>query len=195
MSSPQPESSSRTAESGQTKPTARGAGDALLVTNQLYKEYSQRTVVNGVSIHVGAGEIVGLLGPNGAGKTTTFNMVVGVVKPDDGDVKFLKQDITRLPMHERARLGIGYLTQEPSVFRKLTVEQNILAILETCRMGRDEASVVDERLRVRGLQGLRVVDCSVIPVPISGNTNAVAMATGYRGSDLILEDWKLRNSA
>jgi lipopolysaccharide export system ATP-binding protein len=98
-------------------------------------------VVNGVSIHVSAGEIVGLLGPNGAGKTTTFNMVVGVVTPDGGSVKFLSQDITRLPMHKRARLGIGYLTQEPSVFRKLTVEENILAILETCEASRSERQV------------------------------------------------------
>lgn len=107
-------------------------------TEQLVKRYKQRTVVNGVSIQVGAGEIVGLLGPNGAGKTTTFNMVVGVVRPDGGEVKYLNQPVTGLAMHERARLGVGYLTQEPSVFRKLTVEQNILAILETCKMSRQE---------------------------------------------------------
>ncbi|HXD00190.1 MAG TPA: LPS export ABC transporter ATP-binding protein [Verrucomicrobiae bacterium] len=124
------------------KPVAAGvATDALLATEKLLKEYRQRRVVNGVSIHVKAGEIVGLLGPNGAGKTTTFNMVVGIVKPDEGVVTFLGQDITRLPMHKRARLGIGYLTQEPSVFRKLTVEQNILAILETCDMDRQERAV------------------------------------------------------
>ena len=105
------------------------------------KEYRQRRVVNGVSITVAVGEIVGLLGPNGAGKTTTFNMVVGVIKPDDGAVKFQARDITSLPMHLRARLGMGYLTQEPSIFRKLTVEQNILAILETCRLGRAERAV------------------------------------------------------
>jgi lipopolysaccharide export system ATP-binding protein len=110
----------------------------LLRTEQLVKRYKHRTVVNGVSIQVGAGEIVGLLGPNGAGKTTTFNMVVGVVRPDGGEVKFLEEPVTGLAMHERARLGIGYLTQEPSVFRKLTVEQNILAILETCKMSRQE---------------------------------------------------------
>jgi lipopolysaccharide export system ATP-binding protein len=115
-----------------------GAGSSLLRTEQLVKRYKQRTVVNGVSIQVSAGEIVGLLGPNGAGKTTTFNMVVGVVRPDAGEVKYLNQPVTGLAMHERARLGIGYLTQEPSVFRKLTVEQNILAILETCKMSRQE---------------------------------------------------------
>ena len=107
---------------------------ALLRTEQLVKAYRKRRVVNGVSILVEPGEIVGLLGPNGAGKTTTFNMVVGVVKPDEGAVLFLDQPVTRTPMHQRARLGMGYLTQEPSVFRKLTVEQNILAILETCKM-------------------------------------------------------------
>ncbi len=124
------------------KPTALPAGkDHLLATQQLVKEYRQRRVVNGVSITVAAGEIVGLLGPNGAGKTTTFNMVVGVVRPDAGKVTFDGHDITRRPMHKRARLGIGYLTQEPSIFRKLTVEQNILAILETCRMKRAERAV------------------------------------------------------
>ncbi len=107
---------------------------SLLRTELLVKAYRKRKVVNGVSINVEPGEIVGLLGPNGAGKTTTFNMVVGVVKPDDGAVLFQDQPVTRKPMHLRARLGMGYLTQEPSVFRKLTVEQNILAILETCKM-------------------------------------------------------------
>src|ERR1700688_5050463 len=114
---------------------------ALLVTGKLVKEYRSRRVVNGVSVDVRAGEIVGLLGPNGAGKTTTFNMVVGVVKPDEGRVRFLDHDITGLPMHQRARLGIGYLTQEPSVFRKLTVEQNSLAILETCAMSPSERAL------------------------------------------------------
>ncbi len=113
----------------------------LLTTEKLVKEYRARRVVNGVSVNVSAGEIVGLLGPNGAGKTTTFNMVVGVVKPDEGSVKFLTNEITGLPMHQRARLGIGYLTQEPSVFRKLTVEENILAILETCKLSRTEREV------------------------------------------------------
>ena len=117
------------------------ADHQLLRTDKLVKEYRHRRVVNGVSITVAPGEIVGLLGPNGAGKTTTFNMVVGVVKPDDGSVLFLGKNITRKPMHKRARLGIGYLTQEPSIFRKLTVEQNIKAILETCRMPRQERAV------------------------------------------------------
>lgn len=122
-------------------PVDTGVADQLLVTEKLVKEYRQRRVVNGVSISVAAGEIVGLLGPNGAGKTTTFNMVVGVIRPDEGTVKFNGQEITKLPMHRRARLGIGYLTQEPSIFRKLSVEQNILAILETCRMKWQERAV------------------------------------------------------
>ncbi len=117
------------------------ANGALLATEKLVKEYRQRRVVNGVSIHVAAGEIVGLLGPNGAGKTTTFNMVVGLIKPKEGSVHFEGRNITRRPMHQRARLGIGYLTQEPSIFRKLTVAQNVMAILETCNIGRQERSV------------------------------------------------------
>ncbi len=121
--------------------TATSPNGLLLATEKLMKEYHGRRVVDGVSVNVKAGEIVGLLGPNGAGKTTTFNMVVGVVKPDAGVVKFQARNITRLPMHKRARLGIGYLTQEPSVFRKLTVEQNILAILETCKMSGEERAV------------------------------------------------------
>jgi lipopolysaccharide export system ATP-binding protein len=110
----------------------------LLTVGGLVKAYKGRRVVNGVSIHVNAGEIVALLGPNGAGKTTSFNMIVGAVRPDEGSVAFLERDITRLPMHQRARRGIGYLTQEPSVFRKLTVEQNLLAILETCEGNHEE---------------------------------------------------------
>ena len=121
--------------------TATAQIELLLHTDSLVKEYRKRRVVNGVSINVSAGEIVGLLGPNGAGKTTTFNMVVGVVRPDEGSVNFQDQNVTRLPMHKRARLGMGYLTQEPSVFRKLTVEQNILAILETCKMNRAERKI------------------------------------------------------
>src|SRR6266436_3685862 len=131
---------SRAQQAGEP-PSAGDLDEMLLVTEKLVKEYRRRRVVNGVSITVAAGEIVGLLGPNGAGKTTTFNMVVGVIRPDGGAVKFQQRDITRLPMHKRARLGIGYLTQEPSIFRKLTVEQNILAILETCQLVRRERAV------------------------------------------------------
>ena len=118
-------------------PTAEPSAP-LLEAADLRKSFRRRRVVDGVSIQVGAGEIVGLLGPNGAGKTTTFNLIVGLLKPDGGDVIFAGRPISGLPMHQRARLGIGYLTQEPSVFRKLTVAQNILAILEICRFTRKE---------------------------------------------------------
>ncbi len=103
-------------------------------TEGLVKTYGQRTVVNGVNIRIGAGEVVGLLGPNGAGKTTTFYMVVGLVPATSGRVFINNQDATGLRMHRRARLGVGYLPQEASVFRKLTVEENILAIVETLRV-------------------------------------------------------------
>ena len=122
-------------------PVAVSTTQLLLTTEKLVKEYRGRRVVNGVSITVQAGQIVGLLGPNGAGKTTSFNIALGLVKPDEGVVRFEGRDITGLPMHKRARLGMGYLTQEPSVFRKLTVEQNLLAILETCAMGREERAI------------------------------------------------------
>jgi lipopolysaccharide export system ATP-binding protein len=104
---------------------------SLLKTVDLKKIYHGKQVVNGVSLEVKSGEIVGLLGPNGAGKTTTFYMIVGIIKPDDGLVFIDAQDISQLPIHQRARLGIQYLPQEPSVFRKLTVAENILAILQT----------------------------------------------------------------
>jgi lipopolysaccharide export system ATP-binding protein len=109
-----------------------------LRTQELTKSYSGRTVVRGVSIDVAAGEIVGLLGPNGAGKTTTFYMTVGLTVPDSGRVLIDDEDLTDEPMYIRARKGIGYLPQEPSIFRGLTVEQNILAILETMKLSAAE---------------------------------------------------------
>ncbi|MEZ4956064.1 MAG: LPS export ABC transporter ATP-binding protein [Saprospiraceae bacterium] len=102
----------------------------ILRSDNLIKKYGDRTVVRGVSLEVNQGEIVGLLGPNGAGKTTTFYMVVGFIKPNGGKVYLDQQDITKQPMYKRARLGIGYLPQEPSVFRKLSVEDNLKAVLE-----------------------------------------------------------------
>ena len=111
---------------------------AKLQTRNLTKSYSGRTVVRGVSLEVSSGEVVGLLGPNGAGKTTTFYMVVGLTPPDTGDVTLDGQDVTHDPMYVRARKGIGYLPQEASIFRGLTVEQNILAILETLKLSRAE---------------------------------------------------------
>ena len=111
---------------------------STLSTHDLTKSYSGRTVVRGVSIEVASGEIVGLLGPNGAGKTTTFYMTVGLTSPDAGRVVLDGEDLTSAPMYARARKGIGYLPQEPSIFRGLTVEQNILAILETQKLSRAE---------------------------------------------------------
>ena len=104
---------------------------ARLRTHELTKSYSGRTVVRGVSLDVASGEVVGLLGPNGAGKTTTFYLVIGLTAPDSGRVTLDGEDVTAVPMYIRARKGIGYLPQEPSIFRGLTVEQNLLAILET----------------------------------------------------------------
>src|SRR6187455_1553819 len=107
-----------------------------ITTKDLVKRYRQRTVVNHVSIDVKQGEIVGLLGPNGAGKTTTFYQVVGLIKPDEGNVFLNDIDITKLPMYKRAQMGIGYLPQEASVFRKLSVEDNITAVLEMTRLSK-----------------------------------------------------------
>ncbi len=115
-------------------------------TERLLKSYGRRTVVNQVSIEVKQGEIVGLLGPNGAGKTTTFYMVVGLIKPDEGKVFLDKQEITKLPMYKRAQMGLGYLPQEASVFRKLSVEDNILAVLEMHKMSREERRAKTEAL-------------------------------------------------
>ena len=111
---------------------------STLSTHDLTKSYGGRTVVRGVSIEVASGEIVGLLGPNGAGKTTTFYMTVGLTAPDAGRVVLNGEDVTGSPMYVRARKGIGYLPQEPSIFRGLTVEQNLLAILETMKLTRAE---------------------------------------------------------
>jgi len=110
----------------------------LLEIKNLCKSYDGREVVRGVDMLVKRGEIVGLLGPNGAGKTTTFYMIVGIIPPNKGKIIFDNHDITALPIHKRAHYGIGYLSQEPSIFRKLTVRQNIMAILETLPIGRAE---------------------------------------------------------
>jgi lipopolysaccharide export system ATP-binding protein len=110
----------------------------LLEAAHLRKSYAGRTVVDGVSFRVEESEIVGLLGRNGAGKTTSFRMTIGMIEADDGDVTFNKEDVSELPMYQRAQLGMGYLSQEPSVFQRLTCEQNLLAILETQPLGRRE---------------------------------------------------------
>ena len=110
----------------------------LLEVHSLTKAYGGKPVVRGVSLSVKRGEVVGLLGPNGAGKTTTFYMIVGIISPDEGQILFDNQDLTHLSIHMRARYGIGYLSQEPSVFRKLTVAENIMAVLETLPLTRME---------------------------------------------------------
>ena len=112
------------------KPLLRGEG--------LCKAYSRRPVLRDVTIEVEGGEIVGLLGPNGAGKTTTFSIIVGIIRPDQGSVQYNGEDITALPMHQRARRGVTYLPQEPSVFRKLTAAENVMAILETLPLSAEE---------------------------------------------------------
>jgi lipopolysaccharide export system ATP-binding protein len=117
-----------------------------LKTQNLVKSYRSRKVVNRVSLEVKQGEIVGLLGPNGAGKTTTFYMVVGLTRPDEGQVLLNDEDVTHYPMHKRARKGVSYLPQEPSVFRKLTVEENILAVLESQKL-----SAFDRKKKARSL--------------------------------------------
>jgi len=114
------------------------AEEAALEGHRLTKRYSGRTVVDKVEVRVGKGEVVGLLGPNGAGKTTTFYMLVGLLKPDSGTVALGGNDITMLPLYQRARRGISYLPQEPSVFRKLSVEQNLMAVLETLPLNDEE---------------------------------------------------------
>ena len=119
---------------------------AGLKTQNLVKSFRSRKVVNRVSIEVKQGEIVGLLGPNGAGKTTTFYMVVGLTRPDEGQVLLNDEDVTHYPMHKRAKKGVSYLPQEPSVFRKLTVEDNILAVLESQKL-----SAFDRKKRARSL--------------------------------------------
>jgi len=127
-----------------------------IYAKQLRKSFKGREVVCGVSLEVEAGEIVGLLGPNGAGKTTIFDMVVGLCQPDQGQILLNREPITHLPMYQRARRGIGYLPQEASVFRRLSVEENILAVLETLSLSKRERHTrVDELLNELGLANLR----------------------------------------
>ena len=110
----------------------------ILKVKNLSKSYSGKKVVNGLTFSVGEGQVVGLLGPNGAGKTTAFYMAIGLIQPDKGEVFFQEEDVTRRPVHARAKMGMGYLAQDPSIFRNLTVEQNILCILETLPITRAE---------------------------------------------------------
>jgi lipopolysaccharide export system ATP-binding protein len=131
-------------------------GNMLLRSEHLVKQYKQKKVVDDVSVEVRQGEIVGLLGPNGAGKTTTFYMVVGIVKPDAGSIYLDDRDITRLPMYRRAQLGVGYLPQEASVFRDLSVEDNVKAVLEMTNLTKKEqAEKLEELLEEFGLNRVR----------------------------------------
>ena len=128
----------------------------ILRAENLVKKYKSRTVVDHVSVQVGQGEIVGLLGPNGAGKTTSFYMIVGLIKPNEGKIFLDNEDITALPMYQRARKGIGYLAQEASVFRKLTVEENILSVLEMREFTRQQRmDKVDELINEFSLHKVR----------------------------------------
>ncbi len=130
-----------------------------LAVRELRKRYHRRDVVKGVSLEIAPGEVVGLLGPNGAGKTTIFYMMVGLVRPDGGSVWLSGEDVTRLPMHRRARLGLGYLPQEPSVFRKLSVRENIMAFLEETPLSPGER---EERL-ARILSEMRIAHVAETP--------------------------------
>lgn len=138
-----------TAELDSTNRKPVADGDPLLRTEGLIKIYNGRSVVNGVDINVKRGEIVGLLGPNGAGKTTTFYMIVGLIRPNGGRVFFEDADVTDMAMFRRARHGMGYLPQEESIFRKLTVEENILAILEVTKASKSERKSRCEELLTR----------------------------------------------
>ncbi|NLM39343.1 MAG: LPS export ABC transporter ATP-binding protein [Firmicutes bacterium] len=127
-----------------------------IIAQGLQKSYGSRTVVRGVDLELHRGEIVGLLGPNGAGKTTTFSLIVGLERPNSGTISFDGVDVTRMPMYRRARLGLGYLPQEPSVFRKLTVEDNLRAVLENRGISRAEQDqIVDQLLTEFNLDKVR----------------------------------------
>ncbi len=155
----------------------------------LIKAYAKRRVVDGVSLSVSSGEVVGLLGPNGAGKTTSFYMIVGLIRADQGNVLLDEQDLTDLPMHQRARMGIGYLAQEASVFRRLSVEDNILAILET-RKELDKATRqarCDELLEEFGIDHLR----ESMAMSLSGGERRrleIARALSVRPSFILLDE-------
>lgn len=145
-----PESVSR------VSPSDKAPSATALAASHLQKSYGRRRVVDDVSLHVEQSEVVGLLGANGAGKTTTFYMIIGLERPDRGAVRLAERDITKLPMYLRARLGLGYLPQEPSIFRKMTAAQNILAVLETMNIRRRERfKRLEELLEELGIQHVR----------------------------------------
>jgi lipopolysaccharide export system ATP-binding protein len=163
---------------------------AKIVLDRVTKRFGRRTVVDGVSLQVGQGEVVGLLGPNGAGKTTTFYVLTGLERPDDGSVHLGERDITQLPMHQRARLGIGYLPQEKSIFRRLSIEENILLVLEQTGVPRSYWPKRLEELleefgigRIRRSLGAQVSGGEARRVEI-----ARALAAGVEGPTFLLLD-------
>ena len=158
--------------------------DAVLRTEDLVKVYSGRRVVDHVSIDVKPGEIVGLLGPNGAGKTTTFYMIVGLIKPNAGKIFLGDKELTRLPMYKRARRGVGYLSQEASIFRKLSVEENILAVLEVMKWkARERKRRARELLHVMGVEHLTK---SKAYTPSGGERRRVEIARALASEPLYL---------
>ena len=171
--------------------------DILLEAKGLCKSYRERRVVDHVNLTVRAGEIVGLLGPNGAGKTTSFYMVAGLVRPDEGEVSFCGQDVSGLPMHLRARLGMGYLPQEESIFRKLSVEDNLMAILETRadltrKQQRQKADELMERFNITRLRKSQAIQLSggekrrlTIARALASNPKLVMLDEPFAGVDPI----------
>ncbi|CAI9085473.1 putative lipopolysaccharide transport protein B (ABC superfamily, atp_bind) (LptB) (modular protein) [Methylacidiphilum fumariolicum SolV] len=170
-------------------PSSKGvSSEALIRSVQLVKEYGGRKVVNGVDLVVNKGEIVGLLGPNGAGKTTTFYMLVGLVTPTKGKVFIENEDVTKMPMYKRARKGLGYLPQEESVFRKLTVEENLMAILEFLDISKEERMHrLEELIRDFGLEKVK----KTIAMSLSGGEKrrlSIARALTTSPSILLLDE-------
>ena len=154
----------------------------ILRSENLLKKYKTRIVANNVSVQVAQGEIVGLLGPNGAGKTTTFYMIVGLIKPNEGKIFLDNEDITNLPMYERARKGLGYLAQEASVFRTLTVEENILSVLQMTKMSKKEQlAKVEEMLEEFSFLRVHnsyIVNLNEISKYIKGDGGYLTMSDG-----------------
>ena len=160
----------------------------ILYTNELIKRYRSRTVVNKVSIELNQGEIVGLLGPNGAGKTTTFYMIVGLIQPNEGTIYLNDKNITREPVYKRARKGIGYLAQEASVFRKLSVEDNIKAVLEMSHYSKDEQKErLEQLINEFGLERVR----KSLGIQLSGGERRrteIARALALKPSFMLLDE-------